>query len=99
MNTLTRSLVAGVFVAGAAIGLAGPASAETPNGSYTGTMVDGGGIKGTASSHWNDDTSATPQPPTRHVMQPTTTLIVQPDPNHEHKDVLDQMAGPNLTPD
>jgi phospholipase C len=57
--------------------------------------ADGGGIKGSASSHWNDDTSATPQPPTRHVMQPTTTFIVQPDPSHEHKDVLDQIAGPN----
>jgi phospholipase C len=57
---------------------------------------DGGGIKGTAANHWNDDGSATPLPPVRHVMQTTTTHIVQPDPSHELPDVLKQIAGPNL---
>ena len=57
--------------------------------------ADGGGIKGTAANHWNDDSSPTPQPPTRHVMQPTTTRVVQPDPSHEHTNVLKQIAGPN----
>ena len=45
MNSITRGLVVGVFSVGAAIGLASPASAEPPNGSYTGTMIDGGGVK------------------------------------------------------
>jgi phospholipase C len=57
---------------------------------------DGGGIKGTADNHWNDETSATPLPPVRHVMKATTTHIVQPDPSHELPDVLKQIAGPNL---
>ena len=37
--------------------------------------LDGGGIKGTAGNHWNDDTSANPKPPARHVMAPTTAGI------------------------
>lgn len=45
MNTITRSLVVTVGIAGAALGFASPASAEPPNGSYTGTMIDGGGVK------------------------------------------------------
>jgi hypothetical protein len=45
LNTMTiiRGLAAGVAFAGAAIGLAGPASADPASGNYTGTMVDGGG--------------------------------------------------------
>jgi hypothetical protein len=45
MNTFTKGLVVCVASAGVAVGLAGPASAEPPSGSYTGTMIDGGGIK------------------------------------------------------
>lgn len=61
--------------------------AERPDG--------GGGIKGTATNHWNDDTSAAPKAPIRHVMQPTKARVVQPDPNHEHPNVINQIKGPN----
>jgi phospholipase C len=54
----------------------------------------GGGIKGTANNHWNDDQSASAKPPTRHLLQPTKTRVVQPDPNHEHLHVMDQIRGP-----
>jgi phospholipase C len=52
----------------------------------------GGGVKGTAGNHWNDDTSIAPKPPVRHTLQPTITRLVQPDPNHEHLNVLRQVA-------
>ena len=41
MHTITRGVIAGAAVVGAAIGLAGPASADPASGNYTGTMVDG----------------------------------------------------------
>ena len=53
---------------------------------------DGGGIKGTVANNWNDDTSATAIPPIRHVMAPTTTRLVQPDPMHDLADVLKQIG-------
>ena len=56
---------------------------------------DGGGIKGTAANNWNDDTSTTAIPPIRHVMAPTTTRLVQPDPMHDLSDVLNQIGGPD----
>jgi hypothetical protein len=40
--TITRRLAVGVVLAGAAIGLAGPASADPLSGSYTETVVSGG---------------------------------------------------------
>ena len=45
MMTISRGLVAGAVLAGAAVGLAGVASADPPSGSYTGTMIDGAGIR------------------------------------------------------
>jgi phospholipase C len=57
--------------------------------------IGGGGIRGTADNHWNDDTSANAKPPIRHVMQPTTARIVTPDPSHEHRSVMRQLQGPN----
>jgi phospholipase C len=57
--------------------------------------ADGGGIKGSAANHWNDDASPNAKPPVRHVMQPTTTRVIQPDPMHEYPDVQNQLAGPN----
>jgi hypothetical protein len=45
MITIIRGLAAGVILAGAAVGLASPASAEPLDGSYAATMLDGGGIK------------------------------------------------------
>jgi len=57
--------------------------------------VDGGGIKGTAGNHWNDDLSPKPKPPIRHIMQPTIARTVQPDPMHEYKNVSNQLNGPN----
>jgi phospholipase C len=57
--------------------------------------VGGGGIKGTAGNHWNDDTSPTPKQPIRHVMQPTIARTVRPDPMHEYTNVLNQLKGPN----
>jgi hypothetical protein len=50
--------------------------------------IGGGGIKGTAANHWNDDTSPTPKPPIRHVMQPTIARTVTPDPMHEYPNVV-----------
>ncbi|WP_156744167.1 hypothetical protein [Mycobacterium sp. 1164985.4] len=38
---ITRGLAVGIVVTGAAIGLAGPASAEPPSGSYTATVTTG----------------------------------------------------------
>jgi phospholipase C len=57
--------------------------------------VDGGGVKGTAGNHWNDDSSPQPKTPVRHVMQPTITRVIQPDPMHEYKNVSDQLKGSN----
>jgi len=57
--------------------------------------VGGGGIKGSANNHWNDDTSPKPKAPVRHVMQPTIARTVQPDPMHEYTNVLNQFKGPN----
>jgi hypothetical protein len=45
MITITRGLAAAVVLTGAAVGLAGVASADPPSGSYTGTIIDGAGIK------------------------------------------------------
>jgi hypothetical protein len=42
MMTIARGLAIGVVLAGAAIGLASPASAELTPGQYTGTMLDAG---------------------------------------------------------
>jgi phospholipase C len=52
----------------------------------------GGGIKGTAGNHWNDDSSL--NPPVRHQMAPTTTRQVLKDPGHELSDTLAQLQGP-----
>lgn len=52
----------------------------------------GGGIKGTAANHWNDDSSA--RPPVRHQMAPTTTRQVLKDPGHDLGDTLAQLQGP-----
>jgi hypothetical protein len=41
MITITRALAAGVVLAGAAVGLAGPASAQLDEGSYTWTVSGG----------------------------------------------------------
>lgn len=41
--TITRGLAVGVVLAGAAVGLAAPASAEPLNGTYTETVTDNGG--------------------------------------------------------
>jgi hypothetical protein len=43
--TITRGVAAVAVLAGAAIGLASPASADPVDGPYTATMLDGGGIK------------------------------------------------------
>ncbi len=45
MRTITRGLATGIVLAGAAVGLASPASADPVDGSYTATMLDGGGVK------------------------------------------------------
>jgi hypothetical protein len=50
MTTIIRALAAGVVLAGAAVGLAGPASAQLGEGSYTWT-VTGGGMAG-VHSQW-----------------------------------------------
>jgi hypothetical protein len=42
MMAITRGLAVGVVLAGAAVGLAVPASAEPLSGSYTETVIDGG---------------------------------------------------------
>jgi hypothetical protein len=41
--TITRKLAVGAVLVGAAIGLAGTASADPLSGNYTGTVTDGGG--------------------------------------------------------
>ena len=56
---------------------------------------DGGGIQGSAADHWNDDASAAPRQPARHVMQPTSARVIRPDPMHEYVNVQDQLKGPN----
>ena len=43
MITIIRGLAVGVVVAGAAVGLASPASADLHSGSYTATVTNGGG--------------------------------------------------------
>ncbi len=45
MITFIRPLAVAAVIAGAAIGFAGAASADPPSGSYTGTMIDGAGVK------------------------------------------------------
>lgn len=45
MKTMTRGLAVSVVLAGAAIGWTGVASADPPSGSYTGTVIDGAGVK------------------------------------------------------
>jgi hypothetical protein len=40
---IARRLAVGVVLAGAAVGLASPASADQLNGSYSGTLIDGTG--------------------------------------------------------
>jgi hypothetical protein len=42
MKVLTRGLAVAAVLSGAAVGLASPASAEPPSGSYTATMIDAG---------------------------------------------------------
>lgn len=42
MMTITRASAAGVVLAGVAVGLAGPASAEPVAGDYTATMINAG---------------------------------------------------------
>jgi hypothetical protein len=42
MTIITRGLAVGAVLAGAAVGLAGPASADPLSGSYTETVVSGG---------------------------------------------------------
>jgi hypothetical protein len=42
--TIARRLAVGVVLLSCAIGLAGPASAEPLSGSYTRTIIDGGGL-------------------------------------------------------
>ncbi|MHC2385656.1 hypothetical protein ACVMFA_002216 [Bradyrhizobium liaoningense] len=54
--------------------------------------ADGGGIRGTARNHWNDDNSAAPAQ--RYYMAPTKAHLVKPDPGHELLNVLNQMEGP-----
>jgi hypothetical protein len=41
MIIIARGLAAGAVLAGAAVGLASPASAEPPSGEYTATVIDG----------------------------------------------------------
>ena len=45
MNAIIRGLAAAGLLVGAAVGFAGEASADPPSGSYTGTIIDGAGIK------------------------------------------------------
>jgi hypothetical protein len=45
MMTITRAMAVAAVLAGAAVGMAGPASAEPLSGPYTTTIIDGGGIK------------------------------------------------------
>jgi hypothetical protein len=48
--TLIRGLAFGAVIAGATVGFAGVASADPPSGSYTGTMIDGAGVKANGST-------------------------------------------------
>ncbi|MDZ4234770.1 MAG: hypothetical protein U1C73_13670 [Dietzia sp.] len=43
MSTVIRVLAVGVVLAGASVGLAGPAAAEPLDGSYSGILIDGAG--------------------------------------------------------
>ena len=62
-------------------------------GSLFAERPDGGGIRGTARNHWNDDDPA--RPTLRYYMAPTRTHVVNPDPGHELPEVLDQLEGNN----
>ncbi|WNG94989.1 hypothetical protein [Mycobacterium sp. ITM-2016-00318] len=53
MITITRGLAVGAVLAGAAVGLAGPASAEPTAGNYTATIIDPGDSNKTGSTTWN----------------------------------------------
>lgn len=53
MITITRGLAVGVVLAGAAIGLAGPASADPTAGPYTATIIDPGASHKTGSVNWS----------------------------------------------
>ena len=53
MSTFIRGLATGVAIAGAAIGLAGTASADPTAGSYTATIIDPGASHKTGSTAWN----------------------------------------------
>jgi hypothetical protein len=53
MITFTRGLAVGVVLAGAAIGLAGPASADPTAGPYTATIIDPGASNKTGSVNWS----------------------------------------------
>jgi hypothetical protein len=48
MMTITRGLAAAALLAGAWVGLAGPASAEAPSGTYTATVTEASGSVGPA---------------------------------------------------
>lgn len=69
------------------------ASFDRMLGSLFPERADGGGIRGTARNHWNDDDLN--KPTARYYMAPTRTHVVRPDPGHELPEVLDQIEGPN----
>jgi hypothetical protein len=53
MITVTRGLALGLILGGAAVGLAGPASAEATAGNYTATIIDPGESHKTGSTSWS----------------------------------------------
>jgi|SRR6185312_8043775 hypothetical protein len=53
MITITRGLAVGAVLAGAAIGLAGPASADPTAGPYTATIIDPGASNKAGSVNWS----------------------------------------------
>jgi hypothetical protein len=70
MITIARGFAAGVVLAGTAVGLAVPASAEAPSGSYTATTIEGGMVMQPGSTmNWSltpcgpDCTRIEPNPP------------------------------------
>lgn len=52
MMTITRGLLAGVALVGAAVGLAGPASAQLDPGTYTATATADQGLFAGVKSRW-----------------------------------------------
>jgi hypothetical protein len=53
MKAITRGLVAGIVLAGAAVALAGPASADPTAGPYTATIIDPGASNKEGSVIWS----------------------------------------------